>query len=83
MTVKNTKDIQNDRSKCRREVYAAIKTLGVCCDVDIAQYLSWPINRVTGRRWELENLEFVESIGKKPSLHSGIAVFYWKIKKKK
>lgn len=68
-------------SEKRREVYRAIKALRVCCDVDIAFYLGWPINRVTGRRYELEHLELVESVGKKLSVHSNVSVFHWKIKK--
>lgn len=72
-------NIQNLPQK-RKDVYGAIKALKECCDVDIAQYLGWPINRVTGRRYELENLGLIESVGKKLSNHSNVAVYHWKIK---
>ena len=65
----------------RRDVYGAIKKLKTCCDVDIAEYLEWTINRVTGRRNELEKLGLVESIGKRMTRHSDIAVYHWQIVK--
>lgn len=63
----------------RRAVYAAINELKNCCDIDIAEYLGWPINRVTGRRNELEKLELIRSRGKKLTKHSDIAVYHWEI----
>lgn len=67
-------------SEKRREVYQAIKKLVECCDVDIAIYLGWPINRVTGRRNELAEFGHIESTGKKLNNHSNVAVYHWQIK---
>jgi hypothetical protein len=64
----------------RRAVFEAIKALGECCDMDIALHLGWPINKVTGRRYELEGLGLVQGTGRKPSNHSEVKVNYWKIK---
>lgn len=86
MAVKDTskeayENIQNLSEK-RKDVFGAIKALKTCCDVDIAEYLGWPINRVTGRRNELEKLDLIESVGKKLSKHSNVAVYHWKISKR-
>lgn len=41
------------KSKARREVFLAIKTLGITSDIEIKEYLGWDINKITGRRNEL------------------------------
>lgn len=71
--------IQNLSEK-RKAVYKAIKRLKDCCDLDIATYLGWPINRVTGRRYELEDKGLIESTGKRLSRYSNVAVYHWRIK---
>lgn len=71
-------EIKNDLCERRRDVYSAIIKLGECCDLDVAQWLDWPINRVTGRRWELEDAGLVESIGKRLSPHTGRTVHFWR-----
>lgn len=44
-------------------VYEALKTLGRASNEEIADYLGWPINRVTGRMTELRNFDMVAVAG--------------------
>jgi hypothetical protein len=49
------------------------------CDKTIAIILDWPINRVTGRRGELEKMGLIGSVGRKKSPYSKIPVHHWKV----
>lgn len=71
------KDDKN-RDYCRREVFGAIRKLGECNDKAIADFLKWPINRVTPRRGELVDNGLVECAGKKKDPESNRLVNYWK-----
>lgn len=54
------KDLLGDR---QLEVYEAIGDLGVATNEAIADYLNWPINRVTGRVTELKRYGLVDVEG--------------------
>ncbi len=47
----------------RAQVLTALLELGEASDQEIADKLHWTINRVTGRRFELQDLELVEQVG--------------------
>lgn len=49
----------------RAQVLTALLELGEATDQDIADKLHWTINRVTGRRFELQDLTLVEQVGSK------------------
>lgn len=51
-------------SQKQQSVLSAIEVLKVAFDKDIAKYLGWEINRVTGRRNELVDLDKIEEVGK-------------------
>jgi hypothetical protein len=46
-------------------------------DKQISMLLGWDINRVTGRRGELEKMGLIESVGRKKSPYSKIPVHHW------
>jgi hypothetical protein len=48
-------------------------------DKQISMLLGWDINRVTGRRGELEKMGLIESVGRKISPYSKIPVHHWKV----
>jgi hypothetical protein len=48
-------------------------------DKQISMLLGWDINRVTGRRGELEKMGLIESVGRKKSPYSKIPVHHWKV----
>lgn len=68
MTVANTsrmaydaiKDTLNEKQSI---VYEALQELGIASNEQIAEYLNWPINRVTGRVTELHKLDMVGVAG--------------------
>lgn len=62
--------------KKQREVYRAICTMPGCTNEDIAQYLHWPINCVTGRRKELEEMGVVQPWMRKKNSR-GKMVWHW------
>lgn len=47
----------------RAQVLIALMELGSGTDQEIADKLNWTINRVTGRRFELQDEDLVEQIG--------------------
>jgi hypothetical protein len=59
----------------QRKVYEAIGELGIATNEQIAEYLDWPINCVTGRVTELRKFGMVgvEGIQKGSSGHSAKA----------
>tara|TARA_R100000030_G_scaffold91012_1_gene75923 strand:- start:1777 stop:2037 length:261 start_codon:yes stop_codon:yes gene_type:complete len=67
-------------SKRQAEVYYAIMTLGQCTNRQIAQALSWDINRVTGRVSELRSKHVVEYAGDYKDSETDRTVNLWKVK---
>ena len=57
------RQIQEHLSEIRAKVLIALFEIGNGTDNDIAEHLGWTINRVTGRRFELQQLKFVDAIG--------------------
>lgn len=57
------RSIQEHLSETRSQVLIALWELGSGTDNDIAMKLGWEINRVTGRRNELQDLKLVDNIG--------------------
>lgn len=66
------------KDRCREIVLSAIRTLGICNDKQIAEYLDWPINRVTPRRGELETAGRIVSDGKRKG-KEGRLVNWWRL----
>jgi len=64
----------------RKEVYDAINSLETACNLDIAYYLKWSINRITPRVKELRELDLVEEDRRAKTFRTGKTVIYWKIK---
>jgi len=62
-------------------VLRAIKRLGTCCDRQIAEYLHWPINRVTPRRGEILDMGLVEDAGTRKDI-TNRTVTFWKVAEK-
>jgi len=54
-----------DLGEKQRQVFDALGELGIASNQDIAEYLGWPINRVTGRCKELRDYKFVDVHGMK------------------
>ena len=63
----------------RKQVLDAILKLQPCTDKEIANYLGWEINRVTGRRNELAESGIIHDAGKKKQNDRNVIV--WKISK--
>jgi DNA-binding MarR family transcriptional regulator len=61
------------------KVYETLKHLGMANNQEVADYLGWPINKVTGRMSELnyKGLVYMEQIAKNSA---GIRVKYWSVK---
>lgn len=59
--------------------YRAIKNLGSASNYDIAQYLGWDVNRVTGRCKELRELNFVEEAYRDLCPATNRTVIYWRL----
>ena len=55
--------IQQHLSEARARVLIALWEIGSGTDNDIADHLKWEINRVTGRRCELEEMKLIENVG--------------------
>jgi hypothetical protein len=68
------------RDFARQQVFIAIRKLQPCNDRQIAEYLKWPINRVTPRRGELMENELVVFAMKREDPASGRTVNWWKIR---
>lgn len=74
--------IVDEKQKRQRQVLKVIRdSKAPVCDRDIAEVLGWTINRVTGRRNELENKGVIVSVGRLPNRHSKIKVHHFKIVK--
>ena len=64
----------NDRQK---SVYSVLTVHGNCTNREIAKYLQWDINRVTGRVTELVNLGKVKSNGTYKDKQTNRTVTLW------
>lgn len=66
-TIQNRNDvyhsIEPELGEKRAQVLIALMELGSATDQEIADKLKWTINRVTGRRFELQDQSLVEQIG--------------------
>ena len=67
------------KDQSRQKVFSAIQKLQPCTNQQIAKYLGWEINRVTGRVRELVEKTLVECAYKAPDYNTGRTVNYWKI----
>lgn len=65
---------------CRQQVFIAIRKLGLCNDRQIAEYLKWEINRVTGRRKELVDSNLIEQKHKAKDPETNRTVSFWQVK---
>jgi hypothetical protein len=70
--------LQDRLPETRLKVFDAIFDLEAATDREIAERLGWEINRVTGRRKELQQLGFIEPCGEKPGRY-GAANTLWRI----
>ena len=68
----------NDRQK---SVYSVLTVHGNCTNREIAKYLQWDINRVTGRVTELVNKGMVNAHGTKFDHETNRTVTVWKVSK--
>lgn len=71
---------EGNKDFARQQVFIAVRKLGVCTDKQIAEYLGWPINRVTPRRLELQDKELIEQKMKAPDPQSKRTVSFWQVK---
>lgn len=65
----------------QQKVLAILKadwTKNALCNYEIADWLDWPINCVTGRIKELRDKGLVVDDGKRPGPPTGRSVHYWK-----
>lgn len=70
-------DLEPRLGRREGEVYAALRALRCACNKDIALFLHWPINCVTGRIYALREKGIVRSAGKKEHASNGRLVEYW------
>jgi hypothetical protein len=61
----------------QQDVLNAIKRLGICSDHQIAEFLGWPINRVTPRRGELVISNKVNFAFRSKDFDTGRSVNFW------
>ncbi len=66
----------------QQQVLEAIEKLKEASNYQIALYLKWDINRVTGRVTELRKKGLIELVGKKPG-HYNIRSQVWKVAEEK
>jgi hypothetical protein len=71
------KEGKERKDYCRQVIFLTIKKLGTVNDRQIAEYLQWPINRVTPRRGELVDNELIVMDKKDIDPVTGRTVSYW------
>lgn len=71
---------RENKDFCRQQVFIAIRKLQPCTDKQIAEYLNWPINRVTGRRGELVESGIIVMDRKDKDTATDRLVSFWQIK---
>ena len=62
--------VMKDLGKRQRQVLEAIKRLGKCTRLEIANHIRLPINSITPRVKELIELDLVREVGFKPNPHT-------------
>lgn len=70
------KEVEPKLGHRQRAVLEALETLGTANNKEIAQYLDWEINRVTGRVNELRTLKKIEIAYKGRSAEGRTVQFY-------
>lgn len=63
----------------RMRVYKALLELKTACNLDVAEFLKLPINRITPRMNELVKLEIVTEDHRGLCGSTGKRVIYWKV----
>lgn len=71
------KENAKGKDYCRQMVLLAIRKLQCCNDREIAEYLGWPINRVTPRRGELVDSGLIVQRKKDQDPTTNRTVSYW------
>jgi hypothetical protein len=71
-------EAQKNINKKQQDVLHAIIKLGICSDHQIAEYLAWPINRVTPRRGELIENNRIQFAFRGKDFETGRTVNFWK-----
>lgn len=71
-------EAQKNINKKQQDVLHAIIKLGICSDHQIAEYLAWPINRVTPRRGELVENSRIQFAFRGKDFETGRTVNFWK-----
>ena len=74
-------ELQKEISDRQKSVYSVLTVHGDCTNREIARYLGWDINRVTGRVTELVNLGMVNTNGTKFDHETNRTVTLWKVSK--
>ena len=74
------KEAPATKDYCRSVVLLTIEKLQPCNDRQIAEFLQWPINCVTGRRGELVTAKKVVLDKKQKDETTNRTVNYWKIR---
>jgi len=64
----------------QKAVYEVIVRLGEATDKEIADCLTWPINRVTPRRGELYQMDRIRCMGERRDPTTGRRAMVWKPK---
>lgn len=67
------------KDQSRQKVFSAIQKLQPCTNQQIAKYLGWEINKITGRTRELVEKGLVQCAFKQPDIESGRLVNFWKL----
>lgn len=83
MTVQETSreaysTLQPGLGEAQARVLDAFRVLGPSCNQEVANYLGWSINRVTGRVRELVEGHFVREAFRDVFAPTGRKVIYWK-----
>lgn len=71
-------EIRETLPEKRRIVLNAIDTLGLATLIEIANWLGWPINSVSGRVTELAKDGLIEDSGQRATNPSGKKAILWK-----
>lgn len=72
------KEAQVNINAKQQVILDAVQKLGICCDHQIAEYLDWPINRVTPRRGELLDAKLIQQAFRGKDFETGRTVNFWK-----
>jgi len=77
--VSNFRNIQPHLGNTQRQVLEAIRLLGKCHNRQIAQFLGWEINRVTGRVRELNDKGRIREAGTMKAFDTNRTVTLWAV----